>query len=207
LKPADYSVVQAQYRDDTNEEVRWTSMASDAVSRMRPRITHMGSEPSGEEDENAPGASFPLSVTPARRGNTSENTYRVGRLRVVNPYPLRDPDLSGDGLNVLALWEGEVLGTDDDLIYARVYPRRGQGVVEDAEIPIDEIAPGDRDAVVSGARFWWAIGYETTRGTRRRVSQIRFRRLPRKTAREMDAARAQAQRWASEIPDLPRLGD
>ena len=51
---------------------------------------------------------------------------------------------------------------------------------EEAIIPLTEIADDDAAALRVGAIFRWVIGYERSRsGTKRRVSQIVFRDLPR----------------------------
>ncbi len=67
---------------------------------------------------------------------------------------------------------------------------------EEAIIPLTEIADDDAAALRVGAIFRWVIGYERSRsGTKRRVSQIVFRDLPRITERDLQ----QGREWARNI--------
>ena len=57
--------------------------------------------------------------------------------------------------------------------------------MESAVFLLEDISPDDHALVVPGAVFYWFIGYEKSRlGQVRRVSQIRFRRLPRARAHD-----------------------
>ena len=67
---------------------------------------------------------------------------------------------------------------------------------EEAIIPLTEIADDDAAALRVGTIFRWVIGYERSRsGTKRRVSQIVFRDLPRITERDLQ----QGREWAHKI--------
>jgi len=57
---------------------------------------------------------------------------------------------------------------------------------KEAEIPVDEVSSDDRELLEVGAVFYWTMGYEVSpSGTRRRFSQIKFRRLPAWTRRDL----------------------
>lgn len=73
--------------------------------------------------------------------------------------------------------------------------KSGDDSEKEAELPIEEISDDDRELLSEGAIFYWVIGYETSpRGTRQRISQIKFRRLPAWTRRELAAAGEEANR-------------
>lgn len=64
---------------------------------------------------------------------------------------------------------------------------------KEAEIPIDEVSPDDLELLEPGAVFYWSIGYDTTPGgTRRRFSQLKFRRLPAWTKKDLQRVDAAA---------------
>ncbi len=69
----------------------------------------------------------------------------------------------------------------------------GQRTEEEmADFPIADLSDDDRKLLAPGAVFRWVIGYQGSRGgTKRRVSQVSFRRMP--TWSRRDAA-----------PQLPR---
>lgn len=67
---------------------------------------------------------------------------------------------------------------------------------EEVELSVDEVSPSDRPLMVKGAVFYWTIAYETTaEGQLKRVSLLRFRRLPVWTRGQIDRARLRAHRW------------
>jgi hypothetical protein len=49
---------------------------------------------------------------------------------------------------------------------------------EQMEFPISDLSEDDRSLLREGAIFRWSIGYQTQHGTKKRVSQVVFRRLP-----------------------------
>ena len=67
---------------------------------------------------------------------------------------------------------------------------------EEVAIPLAEISERDADNMAVGSIFRWVIGYERTpEGTRKRVSQIVFRDLPRMTESDLRAGRE----WARKV--------
>jgi hypothetical protein len=85
-------------------------------------------------------------------------------------------------------WEGYVVEIGNDSFTARLRDVTAGSMheEEEAEFPLDDISESDRDLLKPGAIFRWAIGYLRTRGgTKRRISQIVFRRLPQWTARDL----------------------
>lgn len=64
---------------------------------------------------------------------------------------------------------------------------------EEASFDLREVSDGDRSLLAVGAVFYWSIGYEVTaHGQKKRVSELRFRRWPPWTKREIGAIAADA---------------
>ncbi len=74
--------------------------------------------------------------------------------------------------------------------------RQESFAAEEADFDLEDIADPDRDLLREGAIFRWTIGYETApSGSKKRVSQLVFRRLPKWTRNEI----AQADRDADDL--------
>ena len=100
-------------------------------------------------------------------------------------------------LHALQEWEGYVVQVDRDELIARLVDLTAGSTHEEEEavIPMAEISECDVAAVRVGSIFRWVIGYERSpSGTKKRVSQIVFRDLPRMTERDFREARC----WARE---------
>jgi len=96
-------------------------------------------------------------------------------------------------------WEGIVVEVAEDSIIAVLLDITAGDELpsEQATFPLDEIQEGDRDLIKLGAVFRWTIGYQTLPGgTKQRVSQIVFRRLPQWTGLDMNIADKVAAEWA-----------
>jgi len=101
-------------------------------------------------------------------------------------------------LIALQEWEGYVAGIEDDAFVARLVDLTAGAPheSEEARIPLDEISDRDAASMEVGSIFRWVIGYERSpEGTRKRVSQIVFRDLPRMTGGDLRAGRI----WAGKI--------
>jgi len=108
--------------------------------------------------------------------------------RISNKFPAQDAFL------LMQKWEGVVTRIADDSFFATLTDLTAAGEDEEAEIPIDEISPADMSLLHEGAVFYWCIGYrDTLMGQRIRASEIRFRRLPTWSKRELDTARKEAE--------------
>jgi hypothetical protein len=113
--------------------------------------------------------------------------------RVSNKFPAQDSFL------LMQKWEGVVTQIGDDSFLATLRDISAGGEDEEAEIFTEEISPADMSLLGKGAVFYWCIGYrDTLTGQRIRASEIRFRRLPAWSKRELDAA----QKEAEELSDL-----
>ncbi|MCL2725125.1 MAG: hypothetical protein FWD69_11875 [Polyangiaceae bacterium] len=92
-------------------------------------------------------------------------------------------------------WEGVVTHVDKDdndeltvVLRDLTHPEQPDS---EAVVSMDEVSPDDLVLVQPGAVLYWSIGYETTTtGERKRVSRIRFRRLPAWTRRDINRINA-----------------
>ena len=101
-------------------------------------------------------------------------------------------------LHALQEWEGYVVEVEGDELVARLVDLTAGSTHEEEEavIPLAEISEPDVANVRVGSIFRWVIGYERSpSGTKKRVSQIVFRDLPRMTERDFREARS----WAYEM--------
>ena len=100
-------------------------------------------------------------------------------------------------LHALQEWEGYVVEVNGDEFVARLVDLTAGSTHEEEEavIPMVEISECDVATVRVGSIFRWVIGYERSpAGTKKRVSQIVFRDMPRMTERDFREGR----RWARE---------
>lgn len=122
---------------------------------------------------------------------------RIAPADVNLPLP-RAPALRRDMLHALQEWEGYVVGIDDDEFVARLVDLSAGKTYESEEavIPLEEVSEDDASRMAVGSIFRWVIGYERSpEGTRKRVSQIVFRDLPRMTEGDLRAGRE----WTGKI--------
>lgn len=101
---------------------------------------------------------------------------------------------------VLQKWEGIVEEIDEDYFSARVTDRTDETEDEYVEFDLEEIDPEDKDLLQKGAIFYWSIGYYTSQiGQRFRASEIRFRRLPAWSRKDLEEARNKASFLAQQL--------
>ena len=102
---------------------------------------------------------------------------------------------------LIAEWEGYVTEIGEVSFEARLRGILGEGVEdesEDATIPLDEISPSDRSLFCVGAIFRLCVSYERSRTRQvRRFTELVFRRLPKYSEKDLDAARARARERVS----------
>ena len=110
---------------------------------------------------------------------------------------LQSPAHWSPSLHALQEWEGYVVEVGEDEFVARLVDlTAGMSYdTEEAIIPMEEISEHDAKKMSEGDIFRWVIGYErSASGTKRRVSQIVFRDLPRLTAADFEEGRKWAER-------------
>lgn len=136
--------------------------------------------------------------SPQNRSPVKGETLPTASAPIENPavfLAARD-SLPAGRFTVLQSWEGVVVSVNDAEFTAILTDRTTENSEEEVVIGIEEISEDDRKLVKPGAVFYWFIGYKDAPGEpRRRVSQIRFRRLPAWSQHDID----QAARHASEL--------
>jgi hypothetical protein len=121
------------------------------------------------------------------------------KVRVFVPQSVQPEDRV---FHLFQLWEGKVIRVGDEDFTAILMDKSSPDNPEE-EVVIDrlEVPKDDQPLLRPGAIFYWSIGYEDEPGRpRRRVSQIRLRRLPGWTKREL----ARAKHKAAQLADLFR---
>ena len=85
-----------------------------------------------------------------------------------------------EGFRALYQWEGTVLSFTDEGFVARTRDIVDTRLPdEQVVLPLEDVPKADRHLLRVGAVFYWLIGYEETDdGARKRLSMLRFRRLP-----------------------------
>lgn len=96
---------------------------------------------------------------------------------------------------LLQAWEGVVVSVSEAEFVAKIRDRTNRdNPEEEVTLPKEDISPSEKDQIVPGAVFYWSIGYKDAPGEpRRRVSQIRFRRLPAWSQTEISMANKYAE--------------
>ena len=128
------------------------------------------------------------------------NLTSTPREGVIVPFP-DQPTIPEESRSVvmhtLQEWEGYILELGDSDFTARLADLTVRSEqVEEAVIPLEEIADDDLPRLQPGTIFRWVIGYERSiSGTKRRVSQIVLRDLPAMTAED----KAEGVAWAKTI--------
>ncbi|MCL2779055.1 MAG: hypothetical protein FWD73_13720 [Polyangiaceae bacterium] len=155
-----------------------------AISSMFDKTIEGASEESSiligrTEISSVEGRPVSLALSPELETSPSLVAQRVAEPRksvVRIPVPSEQPY----HFELRQQWEGVVTHVDNDEITVVLrdltHPERPD---LEAVVSMDEVAHDDLALVQPGAVLYWSIGYETTTtGERKRVSHIRFRRLP-----------------------------
>ena len=115
--------------------------------------------------------------------------------------------LDRDRFDVLQKFEGTVVSLTGDSFVARLEDKTNPGPEEEAEIPLAEVMPGDRELVKPGAVFYWVIGYRrTVHGQLSRSSVIRFQRMPPWSSADAERSTEAAKTFLSFL-DLERANN
>lgn len=100
--------------------------------------------------------------------------------------------LEPESFQVLQQWEGYVLEVKDKQFIGRLVDKNNKENDLETEFSMDEIDQEDHYLVQEGAVFYWHMGYLDRRSGRLSVSNIRFRRIPTWSKKELDAAKTRA---------------
>ncbi len=127
----------------------------------------------------------------------------IGGESIVN-FPPAVPEKRGPMFHAIQEWEGYVVEIENNNIVAHLVDlTAGKSFEsEEAVIPFTEISDHDLKFLKIGSIFRWVIGYEQTiEGTKKRVSNIVFRDLPRLTAND----KQDGIDWANKISSVLSL--
>lgn len=119
----------------------------------------------------------------------------TSKLRDVSP-PVRVPrrHAAHRQFKVLQQWEGVVTRVDGDAFEAEIHDLTNPSKPpEFVELPFAEISDVDKPLVAPGCVFYWIIGYETKSGQISNVSEIRVRRMPRWSQRDIESIKLKGQ--------------
>jgi len=127
--------------------------------------------------------------------------FETGAIRGIVPRPASS---SVGYFRLLQSFEGVVTERTEHSIFAQISDKtNSQNPDEIVEIPLEELTPEDLPIAVVGAIFYWSIGYKDSPGEpRRRISQIRFQRLPGWSRQELLAAQSFAAEYRSLFSDI-----
>ncbi len=176
----------ADVENTGNKSESARSSADEAVSRALARRHVVTNSPSRDMQEAS------TLHSPLRSSNSADTDPLVSFPPLAGPAPQRAT------LHALQEWEGYVVDIGNDEFVARLLDLSAGRIHESEEaiIPMAEISEHDASRMVAGSIFRWVIGYERSpEGTRKRVSQIVFRDLPRVTESDLQ----QGEEWASKV--------
>ncbi len=133
-------------------------------------------------------------------------TYQINLQSALMPsWHLEKEDAHRElSFHALQEWEGYVIDIAEDSFTARLtdITRRSMVEEESAEFPKSEVSDDDLALIEEGAIFRWVIGFQRSRGgTKRRVSEIVFRRLPAWTKRDLYEAKELAATLSKELAE------
>lgn len=123
------------------------------------------------------------------REESTENPVEVGPL--VRMHHMNTPRRR---FRLLQQWECVVNEVAVDSVWAEITDLTDRSRADEVvELPLDEFPQADRELLVPGGVFYWAIGYEHTKGGQvRRVSEIRFRRTPKWSKQTVEGLKTKA---------------
>ena len=119
---------------------------------------------------------------PMRHAPVPDQAIPVSPRGKLRPWPTLVP---------LQEWEGYVIDISERGFTARLVDitRQEHIAAEEADFDLEEVSDPDLYLLREGAVFRWTIGYETALGgSKKRVSQLVFRRLPKWTKKEIAQA-------------------
>lgn len=142
--------------------------------------------------------------TTSALSQTDGTVYRTSNLAASPSWMRTRPGaVASSASHPVAEWHGQVSKIYENFFVAELHGIFGEsvsGTLEEAQIPIDEVDPNDRDLLREGAFFRLCIGYEiSTRGNRRKFTEVIFRRMPAYRQEELEMARQQASALARAI--------
>lgn len=171
----------------SNVSLATASSAPETLSRERFELQSGGSISSAPRTVG--GASLPRGTTVGTNVCVRPNAIRWASAA---SFAAADPPARSQ---VIAEWHGQVIAIEQSYFIAELKGTIGAGVagaLEEAQIPRDEVRQDDRDLLREGAFFRLCVNWEFVNGSRRRVTDIVFRRMPAYRRDELEEARKAA---------------
>lgn len=183
---------------DTSVSVRPDALMSNGnlVTAFSPTLHHTNERFHLRNLANVSSAPRTVAGESLPRGATvGSNLFeRSGAMGWVNPKVSAEPGSSARS-QLIAEWHGQVVAIESDYFVAELKGTIGANVVgslEEAMIPRDEIRPEDRELLGEGAFFRLCVNWEFFNGSKRRVTDLVFRRMPAYRRDELEEARKTA---------------
>ncbi len=116
-----------------------------------------------------------------------------------DPVERPKPSVAKSRFRLLQQWEGCVLEVHEESFTSIVHDQTDpNNSPEEVELSIEDVPPNDRRWLVTGAIFYWSIGYnDLANGQRLRSSIINFRRMPAWRERDIEKMKNKASRLSS----------
>jgi len=130
---------------------------------------------------------------PPEPGVANVVKWKLARRPQLGPMP---------AVQMLEHWEGQVEAVRDGTVHARMRSLRDSAAEEHAaEIELDAFVESERASLQAGDTFYWAVGYRTEHGTRTGFSEVKLRRLPAWTEKDVERVARSARRWDALFDD------
>ncbi len=179
------------HSEDTGDKAELARSETSEAVRQAMAKRHSESNPSLREKTSASTQHDPP------RAPKSADTAPLASIPPPSPRLLMRPTL-----HALQEWEGYVVEIEEEEFVARLVELTAgrEHETEEAVIPMEEISERDAARSVVGSFFRWVIGYERSAdGTRKRVSRLAFRDLPRITKSDLRTGREWAVRMEAAL--------
>lgn len=154
--------------------------------------------------------SYPTDVAVRTQFPTEVPTGRLSEIQAQVPVVERIlPVKVGPLATVIQIWEGIVSNVDLEQNQMTVKLNDRQGIVPShtAQIGLDWVVRQDMDLVRPGAVFYWTIYKETKTTTIRHSQEIRFRRLPNWTSKQVATIYSKADAFLAKVTSDPVAAD
>jgi len=170
---------------ETNGFLDWPELLENAYTTQAGRVAHVES------------ATLEERANPIRR-QTQTITEALRERLVVSRLPSTIPQFTtASSFSPLQEWEGYVLEVRPKTFLAQIVDtseNRTEAAYE-SEISLSELSDDDKTYISPGKIFRWSIGYyRLESGSKKRVSEIVFRRLPAWTISDFKRAEEETNR-------------
>ncbi len=124
----------------------------------------------------------------------------ISKMKPLNEGPLA---------TVIQIWEGVILSVDFERGMMTVKLTDRGGLIGDhtADIELQWVSNQDHDLLRPGAVFYWTMFKETKRGSVSNSQEIRFRRLPSWTKRQLAIMQQDALELSTKFSKATRIAD